>query len=111
MRDRRRCAGIGGGAHAGLVGEESPLDAEHHAGSGKTSEDCLEVKSVCQNDSQHRGDPGDISDDNKDADQNIEAGHDRHQDRGDFADNVARKEDHQRTDCQDDTDHSGNYAG
>ena len=111
MRDRRGSTGIGGGAHAGLIGEEASLNAQHHTGSGKASEDGLEVKGICQDDSQHSGNPGDVGDDDENADQNIEAGHNRHQDRRNSADQVTCEEDDQSTDCEDNTDHSGNDAG
>ena len=111
VRDRRGGTGVGSGAHACLIGEESSLDAEHHAGSGKSSENCLEIKSICQDDPQHRGNAGDIGDDDKDTDQNIETGHDRHQDRGNLADDVTHKEDHQCAERQDDADHSRQDTG
>ena len=105
VRNRRGGTGIGCRTHTGLVGEEASLNTQHHAGSGKTSENCLKVEGICQNERQHRRNPGDVGNDDKDADQNIKASHDRHQDRGNLSDDVACKEDYQRTDCEDDTDH------
>ena len=109
--DGSRCAGIGGRAHACLIGEEAAFDAQDHAGAGKASENCLEIKSVRHDDSQHSGNPGDVGDDDKDADQDVEACHDRHQDRGNLADDVTHKEDHQGPDRKDDADHSGQNTG
>ena len=93
MGDLGGSRGVGGGAHTCFIGKEAALDAVDHAGSGKAAEDGLEIKGGTEHRSHHGRKFADVQDDDQKTHDDIEAGHDRNQDRGKPADLLgARKE-------------------
>ena len=72
-----RC--VRSGTDTCLVGEQTALEAEDHAGAHKTAEDSLEVKCIREDHAQHVRNVADVQDDDDDGDQDIEHTHDRDQ--------------------------------
>ena len=87
---RMRHAGGGGGvrgrAHAGLIGEQTALDAEHNHRAGKAARDGLEVESRLEDGAEHGRQLADVGDRGPQRNENVGDSHDGHDDGGDDGD-------------------------
>ena len=81
--------GAGGGADACLIGEQAALDALHQSGTHKAAEDGLEVKGVAEDAGKHGGNEGDVGEDHKEGDSQVQHAHHRHQHGGDVGNLLA----------------------
>ena len=87
---RMRHAGGGGGvrgrAHAGLIGEQAALDAEHDHRTGKATGDGLEVEGRLEDGGKHGRQLANVGDRGPQCNKNVGDGHDGHDDGGDDGD-------------------------
>ena len=88
--------GVGGGAHAGLVGVEAPLDALHHGGGAKarsTAEDGLHVEGGGEDALEHLGQHTDVQHHDDHGHDDVQHAHHGHQHAGDLDDALAAAHD------------------
>ena len=87
---------VGGRAHAGLVGEEAALDAVEH-GRGQAAGDAarrfLEAEGAHDDVAQHAGHLAEVHDQDDDGEQQVDAGHERHDHLGHLGDLADAAED------------------
>ncbi len=87
---------VGGRAHAGLVGEEAALDAVEHGGSqpaGDAASRLLEAEGAHDDVAEHAGHLAEVHDHHDDGEQQVDAGHERHDDLGHLGDLANAAED------------------
>ena len=106
VADVSGCCRIRRRTDTGFVGIEAAFDTVDHAGTGYAAEDGLEVESIGKNHSEDLRQAGDVEDDDDERCQDIDAAHDRYQDRRDLDDALAATDqavsDESRKDSADD---------
>ena len=87
-RVRNACSsrGVRSGTHAGFVGVQAALDAEHNDRASKTAEDRLEIERRREHKAEHRGELADIAHGSPHSNRDVNERHNRNNDRGDDAD-------------------------
>ena len=87
-RVRNACSsrGVRSGAHAGFVGVQATLDAEHNDRASKTTEDRLEIERRREHKAEHRGELADIAHGSPHSNRDVNERHNGNNDRGDDAD-------------------------
>ena len=73
----------------GFIGIEAALDTIDHAGAGDAAEDGLEIEGIGKNHGEDLWQAGDVEKDDDEGCQDIDAAHDRNQDRCDLDDTLA----------------------
>ena len=70
----------------GFIGIEAALNTINHAGAGNAAENGLEIKGIGKDHGENLRQVGNMEDDDDERRQNVDAAHDRHQDRCDLDD-------------------------
>ena len=88
-----RGGGVGGGAHARLIGEQAALDALHQGGAGKAGKDRLEIEGALEDAGKDRGHQLQVHHNDNQRHQHIQAAHEGHQGGGHGDDPLAAAHD------------------
>ena len=96
VRDACRSSSVRRRAHAGFVGEQAALDAQHHDRSRKTAENRREVEGGFENVRKRLRKQVQVRDRNTKAQNKVCNGHDRHEHRGNNADALRTAENNGR---------------